>query len=100
MQTTQPIENIPIKKTFRLTVVFTEQFVELYINGNLEKSMALARPPITAAATAHFYPVISTIAASVLISNLAFWPRVLTSREVRAYGLPISTDSVFSKAAF
>ena len=100
MQTTQPIENVPIKKTFRLTVVFTQQFVELYINGNLEKSMALARPPITAAATAHFYPVISTIAPSVLISNLAFWPRVLTSREARAYGLPISTDSVFSKAAF
>lgn len=100
MQTTPAIENVPIKKTFRLTVVFTQKFIELYINGNLEKSMAFNNPPITAADRAHFFPVISTIGPNVLIANLAFWPRVLTSREARAYGLPISNDAFFTKAAY
>jgi hypothetical protein len=36
---------------------------------------------------------------NVMISNLAFWPRVLTSREARAYGSPISNENFFSKTA-
>ena len=100
MQTTQPIENIPIKKTFRLTVVFTQQFIEIYINGTLEKSMAFKNPPLTVADGANFYPVISTVGPNVMIANVAFWPRVLTAREARAYGMPIGNDNLFSKTAY
>jgi hypothetical protein len=99
LQTSVPIENVPIRKVFRLTVVFTQQFIELYINGNLEKSMALKSPPLTAANNSYFFPVISTIGPNAMISNLAFWPRVITSREARAYGLPISNENFFSKTS-
>jgi len=100
LETTEAIENIPVKKVFRVTVVYTQQFVEIYINGSLEKSMAMKNNPITVSDKSAFYPVISSIGPNVLISNLAFWPRALTAREVRAYGAPISNDAFFSKSAF
>ena len=100
LETTEAIENVPVKKVFRVTIVYTQQFVEVYINGNLEKSMALKNNPITVSDKAVFYPVISSIGPNVLISNLAFWPRALTAREARAYGAPISNDNFFSKSAF
>jgi hypothetical protein len=100
LETTEAVENVPVKKVFRVTVVYTQQFVEIYINGKLEKSMALKNSPITVSNKAAFFPVISSIGPNVLISNLAFWSRALSAREVRAYGAPISNDAFFSKSAF
>lgn len=96
IETTKAVENVPIRKVFRLTVVFTQQFIELYINGNLERSMALKSRPLTVAPRANFYPVIPTIGGNVRIANLAFWPRTLSAREVRAYGMPIALDTFFN----
>jgi hypothetical protein len=98
LETSQAVQNIPVKNVFRVTVVFTQQFVEIYINGKLEQTMAIKTQPVTVAPTAEFYPVIQSIGPNVLISNLSFWPRVLTSREVAAYGSPISNNAFFSKS--
>lgn len=100
LETTPAIENVPVKKVFRVTVVFTPQFIEVYINGNLDKSMTLKNAPSTVSDKAVFYPVISSIGPNVLTSNIAFWPRALTVREVRANGEPTSNDAFFSKSAF
>lgn len=96
METTPPIENIPIRKVFRLTCVFTQQFIELYINGNLERSMALKNSPVSVAPTAYFFPVISTIGPNVRMANIAFWPRTLSAREAHAYGMPIALETIFN----
>jgi hypothetical protein len=98
LQTSKAVQNIPVKNVFRVTVVFTQQFVEIYINGKLEETMAMKSPPVTVATNASFYPVIKSIGPNVLISNLSLWPRVLTSREVAAYGSPISNNAFFSKS--
>ena len=98
LQTSKAVQNIPVKNVFRVTVVFTQQFVEIYINGKLEETMAMKSPPVTVATNASFYPVIKSIGPNVLISNLSLWPRVLTSREVGAYGSPISNNAFFSKS--
>lgn len=100
LETTTAIENVPVKHVFRVTVVFTRTFLEVYINGKLEKSMAFKGNLITIADNAAIFPVVSSIGSSVLISNLAFWPRVLTAREVRAYGQPITNDAFYAKSAF
>jgi hypothetical protein len=99
LETTPPIENVPMRRVFRVSVVFTQKFVEVYINGNLEKSMAVKNAPMTVADGAYFYPVISTIGPNVLISNLAFWSRALSAREVRAYGTPLTTEAFYTKPA-
>ena len=97
VETTTAIENVPIKKVFRVSVVFTQDFVEVYINGNLEQSLPFVGNPITVADEAKFYPVISTIGPNVRIANLAFWPRAISSREIRSDGTPISNESFFTK---
>jgi hypothetical protein len=98
LETSEAVQNIPVKNVFRVTVVFTQQFAEIYINGKLQQTMAIKGPPVTVAPTAEFYPVIKSIGPNVLISNLSFWPRVLTSREVAAYGSPVSNNAFFSKS--
>jgi hypothetical protein len=97
METIDPIENVPIKKVFRVTVVFTQQFLEVYINGNLEKSMPFQGAPIQTSAEANFYPAVSAVGPNVRLANIAFWPRTLTAREVRAYGAPMATENFFFK---
>lgn len=99
LETTSAIENVPVKHVFRVMIVFTSTFLEIYINGKLEKTMSFKGTLITIADTAAFYPVISNIGSSVLLSNLAFWPRVLTAREARAYGSPLTNDAFYAKSA-
>ena len=99
LETTPPIENVPIRKVFRTSVVFTQKFVEVYINGNLEQSMAIKNPPKNVADSSSFFPVIRTIGSNALISNLAFWSRGLSAREVRAYGMPLTNETFYSKPA-
>jgi hypothetical protein len=41
IETSEPIENVPIRKVFRLAVVFTPNFIEIYINGKMERSMVV-----------------------------------------------------------
>jgi hypothetical protein len=100
LETISAIENVPVKHVFRVTIVFTRTFLEVYINGKLEKSMAFKGTLIDIADNASIFPVVSTIGPSVLISNVALWPRVLTAREVRAYGEPITNDAFYAKSAF
>jgi hypothetical protein len=84
IQTTHPVENVPIKKVFRLAVVFTTNFVEIYVNGRLEQSMAIRNPLTTISDTSSIYSSVSSIAQNVMIGNLSMWPRVLTAREINA----------------
>ena len=89
-----------MKEVLRVTVVFTQQFVELYINGALEKTMTLTHPPLSVSDSADFYPPTSNVIPSAFLANLTFWPRALTVREVAAYGNPVSNTAFFSKSSF
>ncbi|NBV77159.1 hypothetical protein EBR66_03290 [bacterium] len=99
LQTMAPIENIPMKEVIRLTVIFTQKFVEVYINGALEKTMTLHNPPMPVSDASMFYPPTSNVMPSAFLANLTFWPRVLTVREIASNGDPIASDSFFSKSA-
>lgn len=98
VQTSEPIENLPMKEVFRATIVFTQQFVEIYINGSLKRTMTLSNPPISVSDSSSFYPPTSNVMPSVFLANLTFWPRVLTVGEVTRYGKPISNNSFFSNS--
>ena len=97
LQTTEPIENVPIRKVFRITVIFTEKFVEVYKDGLLEKSMTLQNTPITSPDNSYIFPTPAKVLGSAMVSNVAYWRRALTSSEVRRYGVPVSNDTLFSK---
>jgi hypothetical protein len=97
LQTTQPIENVPIRKVFRITVIFTEKFVEVYKDGLLEKSMTLKNTPISSPDNSYIFPTPAKVLGSAMVSNVAYWRRPLTSSEARRYGAPVSNEAFFSK---
>lgn len=91
-----PIQNVPMRKVFRTSVVFTETFIEVYINGKLQQSMPLKQKPIQQDAKFDFYTTPAMFGSNVKIANMLFWPRPLRSRDVRANGDPIAPDTLFS----
>jgi len=95
--TTTPIENVPVKNVFRLAVVFTPNFLEVYINGKLEKSVAIDSPIVTPGGTApNLYGSINAIQNNIMIGNLTMWPRILTVNEIQANeGAPKKTNAFF-----
>jgi hypothetical protein len=93
------IENVPIRKVFRTTIVFTETFIEVYLNGKLAQSMPITEAPMTQDANKAFYTTPLFFGTSVKLANLYFWPRPLLSRDVQANGAPIASDTLFTKPA-
>lgn len=95
--TSPPLENVPVEKVFRLTIVFTEYFVELYLNGKLQKSFPFKFKPLQVQDSAALYALAKPAGAApfnVSMSNVAFWPRQLTAREIDADGQP-KVDAMF-----
>ena len=95
LETIPPIENIPIKRVFRLTCVLSQQFIELYINGNLERSMTFKKTLVSVSANKIFYLTPARVSPSVLASTVSFWPRILKSREVRSFGQPKTEEKLY-----
>jgi hypothetical protein len=79
-----PIQPI-IKKTFRLTIVFADSFAEVYINGALRSTINTANSLKSIPETDFYPPVVTPDIGGVSIANMAMWPRLLTSKEIRAY---------------
>jgi hypothetical protein len=94
----RPIENVPLRKVFRVTIVFTPGFVETYINGKLRLTVPFSNPPIQVT-EGDFYPVISPAMTNAMIANLAYWPRPLTPKEVDSNGAPMAAETFFVKPA-
>jgi hypothetical protein len=85
IQTSEPVENVPVRKVFRLAVVFTPNFIEVYINGRMEKSMALQNTLVTISDSSYIYSSVKPIQQNVMLGNLSLWPRVLTAREINVH---------------
>jgi len=95
VETTAPISNIPMKTPFRITYVYTQGFLEIYLNGSLQTTMSYKNPPIGSSSLNPFFFGHLTSRAVCLAGNVNYWPRPLTSREVRAAGSPVSTPAFF-----
>jgi hypothetical protein len=84
----EPIKNIPIRKPFRLAIAFSNSFMEVYINGKLERSYVL-KTPIRPLPTSrpNFYAVADggspgDVKNNVKIGSLYIWPRMLSASEI------------------
>lgn len=81
-----PIENIPLRTGFKITMMLSDVLLELYINGELQRSVPLPNPPADLESTSYFYgpPVISR--RSIFTSNLSYWNTMLSASSIRVYG--------------
>jgi hypothetical protein len=96
VQTTKPIVNVPMKSPFRVTYVYDQRFLEVYLNGYMETSMSFQHSPRGLSSAAPFFFGHLTSRSSCLVGNVAYWPRELSSREVTADGTPKSTVAFFN----
>ena len=84
-----PIQNVPLNKYFRLAIVLADSFVEIYINGGLERSMQingnLKQIGDSTTSTDFYPPITDPSIGGVKMGNMSMWPRVITSKEIRAY---------------
>ncbi len=98
LESTKAIENVPLRQPFRITVVFAPMLVEVYMNGRLEQAIPFKKPLRTIeGAQNYFWPVISTIDKNTVIGNVNFWPRTLSSREVRTKeSEPVGSKTFFA----
>ena len=97
IQTTDAIENVPIRKVFRLAIAFTTNFVEVYMNGKLEQSMAIQNTLKSIADTSYIYSSVKPIMQNVRLANLTMWPRILTSREIHIHEAAPIKESILTQ---
>jgi hypothetical protein len=95
VSSSRPIENLPIRKPFRVGVVFTQKFIEVYINGKLRLTHILSNLPIEIT-TGKFYGPIIPAMNSVAIANLSYWSHPLSPRQAQATGAPIASSTLFT----
>lgn len=93
VHTSKPITNLPIRKVFRVSFLFTQKFVEIYINGKLRQTLLLSiAPRTTENVESNFY---TSMSSTLKVSNVYYWNTILNPREIEAYGTPIATESLF-----
>ena len=87
------INNVPIRKGFRISVVMFDKLIEVYMNGRLYQTRTLSSPPIGS-----FHFLNSQTAegqACTAIRNLKIWNRCLSAGEIREMSPPIDSFSDF-----
>lgn len=72
--------NVPLKQPFRLTIVYMQNHLEVYINGRYRGSRILKGTPLNT--VAQFYAPPDAFQNTVKVMNLAYWNRPLPAREI------------------
>jgi hypothetical protein len=95
IETSEPIENVPVRKVFRVAIVFTPNFIEVYMNGKLVRSMVIEGGLLAVNETSNIYSSVKPIQQNVMLGNLSLWPRVLTAREISVNESAPKKDELF-----
>ena len=99
------VQNIPLNTPFRLGIVFSQEFLEIYINGKLEKTTVF-RPnaqPISIGSTSNskskVFGPIQPVGVGVQIGNLYYWPYTATPTQMQINGSVVSPATFFTAPA-
>ena len=82
----KPIENVPLRDPFRITMVVATGFIEIYMNGELVQTMNLGYPlkNIDGTAPIYYFATPMPVFNSVQIANISYWNNILSSKTIRA----------------
>ena len=86
----EKIINIPVQKTTRLTLLVMPTFLEIYMNGKLQKTLIFKGQ--LAESTNDFWSSPTNVREAVQVGNLMYWPRPLKSTEIRDMASLVSDD--------
>jgi hypothetical protein len=95
-----PIENLPIQRPFRITMMLSNNLLEIYINGELQKSLPFnnGKIPRDVDTQSKFYGPPDFVGHTVLVSKVSYWATILSSKAIRVYGNEPFNTSVFTIA--
>ena len=79
-----PVTNVPLGTAFRLSVVYTPQFMEIYMNATLVSTRMFKGQPIQS--TTPFMSPPNLVSSLVRISRLSYWPRPVMAADLRLLG--------------
>jgi len=75
------VANIPVGAPFRIGVILSERFLEVYLNGRLYKTRNLASSPLAAAGS--FMPASGPYKDMAVVRNLRLWKGTISPAEMR-----------------
>ena len=99
------VQNIPLNTPFRLGIVFSQEFLEIYINGKLEKTTVFlpnAQPVSigsTSTSKSKVFGPIQPVGVGVQIGNLYYWPYTATPTQMQINGSVVSPATFFTAPA-
>ena len=90
-----PLSNVPIQSTFRISIVFTQHFMEIYKDGSLEQTVPFLNPPMPIHSSSYFFPPVLPPSKSVYLANVSIYNTILTSRQIQQESYATEPDSFF-----
>ena len=91
-ETVATLTNIPLGKTFRLTIVYMPTYIEVFMDGKLVATHILVGTPLPS--TTDFWPPPSSVSSSIQVGYLQYWPRALSVSDIQTL-LPITGDKFY-----
>jgi hypothetical protein len=85
--------NAPLKQPFRLTVVYLQNLLEVYVNGRFRGSRVLKNPPLNT--ISQFYAAPDAFQNTIKVMNLCYWNRPLLAREIAKTGPSMPSTDLF-----
>jgi len=92
------VQNMPLNTAFRVGIVFTQEFLEVYINGKLEKTTVFSPTagPISVPAVSKVYGPIQPVGSGVQIGNLYYWGYPASPTQMQVNGKVVSPATFFN----
>jgi hypothetical protein len=94
--TSDPIKNVPLRVPFRITLVVSDNFLEIYLNRDLQKMMAFNGELVTSPSTNYFFGPPPIANQSIHIGNIQYLNAVLSSQVVRLNAKKPFSNSLFA----
>lgn len=94
--TTQPIKNVPLRSPFRITLVISDNFLEVYLNGDLKQMLTFNGQIVSSPSSAYFFGPPPIVNQSIKVGNIQAYNSVLSSKIVRMYGQQPISNTLFA----
>ena len=95
--TTEPIKNVPLRVPFRITIIVSKNFLEVYLNGDLQQMIPFNGSIISSPATTYFFGPPPIVNGSIQVGNIQIWNDELSSKIVNMYGKQPISKTLFNQ---
>lgn len=92
----EPIKNVPLRTPFRITLVVSNNFLEVYLNGQLKQVVAFSGEIISSTPSNYFFGPPPIVNQSIKIGNVHVWNSELSSKVVRTFGQGSNGSTIFA----